>query len=285
MTAPFQGKTQVPVFEVITSATFSKAREQSKLVIPVGKNLNGNIKILDLAQERNLLIAGSVTSGKTKFVNAIIASMVMCYQPDELKIILDDVTRVELLSYNGLPHLVRPVVTQLEETLEAIGWLDAEIHSRYRKMSTAEVSNIEGYNHKNKKDKMAYLVFVIYELSDLMIGKRSSAEPIICRIAQSGPDAGIHMIIATQRPERAVLTPNLKAQFPARICFHVVAAEDSRAILDMDGAEKLKEESEMLYLSSGAAKPEHLRGCSISDDEIDNAVSSAKRVKPDANVK
>lgn len=276
MMVPSQGNGQISIYEAIKGTPFRIAREQSKLIIPLGRGIDGNIKILDLSQERHLVIAGSVLSGKTEFVNSVIASLAMCNRPDEVRLLLDDVTRVELLSFNGLPHLVRPVVTRLEETLEAIDWLNTEISTRYQEMLVANASSIEAYNRKNKKDMMAYLVFVIYELSDLMIGKRDIAEPLICRIAQFGPDAGIHLVVATQRPEPAVLTAAIKASFPTRICFNVVSAEDSRAVLDIDGAERPMENGEMLYLAPGMISPQRLLGCSISDKEIDNIVRSRR---------
>ncbi len=198
----------------------------------------------------------------------------MCHQPNEVQLLLDDVTRVELLSFNGLPHLVRPVVIELEETLEAISWLDTEIGSRYQIMFMDNTSNIEEYNRENKRDAMPYLVFIIYELSDLMIGERDIAESIIYHITRSGPDAGVHMIIATQRPEPAVFTAALKECFPARICFNVVSSEDSRTVLDVGGAEKLMGNSDMLFLAPGMTTPQRLQGCTITDEEIDSIVRS-----------
>ncbi len=275
MAVPNRSSSPVSVFEAIKSTVFSTARRQSKLVVPLGIGINGNLEVLDLDKMPHLLIAGSLTSGKREFVNSVIVSLVLCTRPDEVKLLLDDVTRVELVSYNRLPQLLRPVVTQMEETVDVLRWLDSEITARYQKMVKANVSNIEAYNQDHRKEgMMAYIVVVIYELSDLMISKHDIAEPLVCGLARSAPNAGIHLVVATQRPAPDVLTSALKANFPARICFNVVSAEDSRVVLDMGGAEKLPENGDMLFLAGGTTIPRYIKGCSISDEEIDSLVSS-----------
>jgi DNA segregation ATPase FtsK/SpoIIIE, S-DNA-T family len=265
------------VMEAINSDTFRSARQQYGLVIPLGVTTDGNLKVLDLVKAPHVLCVGSVTSGKTKFVNSLIASLVKCYPPHEVQLLLDDVTRVELVGFNGLKHLVRPVVIDLEETLFALDWLANELATRFQKMSGAGFSNIEEYNQKYRCERMPYLVYFIYELSDLMVGEGDIGEPSICQLATSGPAAGVHIILATQRPEPQVLTAALKARFPVRVCFNLVSIEDSKVVLDIEGAEKLNEKDEMLYFTEGLTKPESLRGCSISDEEIEKLVSGAGR--------
>lgn len=284
MVVPNRSSRPVSVFEAIKSTVFSTARRQSKLAVPLGIGIDGNLEVLDLGKTPHLMIAGSVTSGKREFVNSVIASLALCNRPDEVQLLLDDVTRVELPSYNGLPHLVRPVVIYLEETVAALNWLDSEIIARYQKMVKANVSNIEAYNqHHREKGMMAYLVVVIYELADLMIGEPALAEPLICKLARLSPAVGIHLVVATQRPAPDVLTGALKAHFPTRICFNVVSDEDSRVVLDVGGAEKLPENGDMLFLAAGMTRLQYIKGCYISDAEIDSIVCS-KRISSEQDI-
>jgi S-DNA-T family DNA segregation ATPase FtsK/SpoIIIE len=268
---------RIPLREAIEDPNFATAREESKLVIPLGTGDDGSMEVLNLCSEPHLLVAGSVNSGKTEFLNCIIASLALCSRPDEVNLILDDVTRVELSSFNGLPHLVRPVVVYVEEALEALHWLDREVAARYQRMAAVKATNILAYNQGNRPGKlMPYLVVVIYELSDLMIGFPEAVEPLICKLARSSPDAGIHLVIATQRPAPEVITGTLKASFTARVCFSVISSTDSMVVLDTEGAEKLNERGEMLYLVTGESRPRRLQGFHIADAEIDNLVAYGK---------
>ena len=273
MKLPNQRNNQLSIFQTLQSDIFRKARRQSKLAVPMGMGINGNMEILDLGKASPLLIAGWVTSGKREFVNCVIASLAVCNRPDEVQLLLDDVTRVELISYNGLPHLLRPVNIQLEKTINLLHWLEREINTRHQKLARANVSNIESYNqHHREEGMMAYLVIVIYELSDLMYSRRDLAEPLICKLAESGPSTGVHLIVATQRPEPKVLTKALKAVFRTRICFNVVSDVDSKVVLDVVGAEKLPENGDMLFLVAGMTIPQHIKGFHISDSEIDSII-------------
>ena len=273
MTLPNHSNSLLSVFEALQSEVFKKARQQSNLVIPMGMGNSDNMEILDLGKASPLLIAGSVTSGKREFVNGIIASLAAGNRPDEVQLLLDDVTRVELISYNGLPHLLRPVNFRLEETVNLLHWLENEITARYQKLARAKVPNIESYNqHLREEGRMTYLVVVIYELSDLMYSRHDIAEMLICKLAQSGPNTGVHLVVATQRPEPRVLTEALKAVFRTRICFNVVSEIDSKVVLDVGGAEKLPENADMLLLAAGMTIPQHIKGFHISDSEIDSIV-------------
>jgi S-DNA-T family DNA segregation ATPase FtsK/SpoIIIE len=265
---------RLPLLEVISSHNFQAKREEFRLVIPLGIRTDGSIEILNLYKQPNLLVAGSVSSGKTQFINCVIASLVLCNQSDEVRLLLDDVTRVELLSFNGLPHLVRPVVIYLEDSIKALKWLDNEMTARYRQLTAVKASNIQEYNQKKIVGKpMPYLVVVIYELSDIMVGFPEMAEPLICKLARTSSDAGIHLIIATQRPTPEVFTSALKTSFPNRVCFSVISSVDSMVVLDIEGAEKLSDQGEMLYLAADESKLRRLWGFTISDVEIDNLSS------------
>jgi DNA segregation ATPase FtsK/SpoIIIE, S-DNA-T family len=275
MTTPNPKNNLLSLIQALQSNVFRKARQQSNLIVPMGMGISGNMEILDLSKASPLLIAGSVTSGKREFVNGIIASLAIRNRYDEVQLLLDDVTRVELVSYNHLPHLLRPVNIDLDETADLLHWLDNEINARYQKLVRANVSNIESYNrHLREKGRMAYLVVVIYELSDLMYSRRDVAEPLICKLAKSGPSTGVHLVIVTQRPQTEVFTNSLKSVFRTRICFNVVSDLDSKVVLDMSGAEKLSESADMLLLAAGTTIPQHLMGFHISDAEIDNIQAS-----------
>jgi DNA segregation ATPase FtsK/SpoIIIE, S-DNA-T family len=273
MTSSNKRNNQLSVFQALQSDAFQKSRQQSKLVIPLGMGINGSMAILDLVKASPLLIAGSLTSGKREFVHGLIASLAVCNRPDEVQLLLDDVTRVELISYNCLPHLLGPVNIQLDETVKLLHWLENEITARYQKLARANVSNIESYNrHHREEGIMAYLVVVIYELSDLMYSRRDLAEPLICRLASSGPNTGVRLVIVTQRPEPEVITEALKAVFRTRICFNVVSEIDSKVVLDTGGAEKLSEDGDMLFLAAGETIPQRIKAFHITDSEIDGII-------------
>jgi S-DNA-T family DNA segregation ATPase FtsK/SpoIIIE len=275
MTLPNQRNNRLSLIQALQSNVFRKARQQSKLAVPIGMGISGNMEILDLSKASPLLVAGSVTSGKREFVNGIIASLAICNRLDEVQLLLDDVTRVELVSYNHLPHLLRPVNVDLDETVDLLYRLETEINARYQKLVSANTLNIESYNRRHREEGiMTYLVVVIYELSDLMYSRRDVAEPLICKLAKSGPSTGVHLVIVTQRPQTEVFTNSLKSVFRTRICFNVVSDVDSKVVLDVGGAEKLSENADMLFLAAGTTIPQHLKGFQISDAEIDSIQAS-----------
>jgi len=264
----------VPLYAAIKNGAFQAAKAKSRLVIPLGAWQTGELAVLDLCQKAHLLVAGDVLGGKTEFVNSAIASLALGSRPEEVQLLLIDVTRVVLTSFNKLPHLVRPVIVDLKEAVDILSWLDREINTRCHELAAAGASHIQVYNASRPAgEPMPYLVVVVYELADLMIGFPSIIEPLIGKIAQQAPQAGIHLIIATQRPAPNVVTAKFKTNFPVRLCFSVVAPEDSRVILDMEGAEDLLEKGDALYLAAKTSKPEYLRGCSLSCDEVDRVVS------------
>jgi len=263
------------LLEAVRTPVFYKLKENAGIIIPLGTARDGEMKILDFSNTHHLLAAGSVMSGKTKFLNCIIASVALTCQPEETRLILIDTTRIEFLSYNRLPHLVQPVVITTEESIETFHRIVDEASARSCKLEAAGVADIRAYNRqKDENMRLPYWVIVIYELSDLMYGFRDKTEALLGKIARFKLDTGIHLVMATQRPERAVITDTLKAAFPARICFSVNEAVDSMTILGAAGAEKLHEAGEMLYFVRSQGNPEFLCGYTISDSEIDRLVSS-----------
>ncbi|MFC2070296.1 FtsK/SpoIIIE domain-containing protein [Chloroflexota bacterium] len=270
----FQGKS-VSLYEAIKTAAFRKSLEHSEIVIPLGMDIDGNPEVIDLTKKNNLLVAGAVDSGKTEFLYSVIASLVLCYTPDKVSLLLDDVTRVEFTSFNGLPHLIRPAVIYLEESIEALKWLESEVAARYQKLATVDAPDVRAYNEKNiTGEPMPFIAVIVYELSDLMMGFKKIAEQIICNLTRTAPGVGIHLVIGTQRPSPDVITDNLKECFPARACFFVNSPVDSLVVLDAEGAEKLREQGEMLFIDSKDSKIRHLQGFYIAYDEIDSLVSN-----------
>jgi S-DNA-T family DNA segregation ATPase FtsK/SpoIIIE len=274
-------------------------RKQGKLKIALGQNVAGQPIIPDLAKMPHLLIAGSTGSGKSVCINTIIASFLFHYNPDQLQFIMIDPKIVELSTYNGIPHLRFPVVTQIlfdqdeededeepsfsapnQETtptvMSVLKWTIREMERRYKHLSLTGHRNLDSYNkaagNGNNWKKMSYLVLIIDELADLMMVAPEEAEGSICRLAQKARAVGIHLILATQRPSVDVVTGLIKANFPSRIAFAVTSQIDSRVILDTAGAEKLLGRGDMLYLSGDAAKPSRVQGTYVSDEEIDTLV-------------
>ena len=255
----------------------SKAMSEAKIVVALGKDIMGRPQLADLAKMPHLLIAGSTGSGKSVCTNTMICSILMRYKPDEVKLMLVDPKKVELSNYNGVPHLLCPVVSDPKKASIALQKLVAEMDKRYDLFSEKNVKNIAGYNDwivkENKNNgtnipKMTYIVAIIDELADLMLVASKEVEDSIMRITQMARAAGIHLIVATQRPSTDVITGVVKANIPSRIAFAVASNIDSRTILDMSGAEKLLGKGDMLYLPMGENVPIRIQGCFISDDEI-----------------
>ena len=269
----------VSLRDVMESEPFRELQEGAALAIGLGQSVDGTPVAADLASMPHLLIAGTTGSGKSVLVNAIIVSLLVNNTPDRLRFIMVDPKRVELTSYNGVPHLVAPVVVDLERTLGVLKWVTREMDERYRRFSEAGARNIEDYNrHLNSdQERMPYIVVVIDELADLMMLAPDETERVITRIAALARATGIHLVIATQRPSVDVVTGLIKANFPARIAFAVAGGVDSRVILDQPGAERLLGKGDMLYLSGSAPAAARLQGVLVSPEEVDNVTGYWKR--------
>ena len=287
--APIPGKNTVGI-EIANKETASvsfrevlekipRSLDSSKLLCPLGKNIMGNVIWCEINKTPHLLVAGSTGSGKSVCINGIICSILMRAKPDEVKLVMVDPKKVELSGYNGVPHLMRPVVTDPKEASVALGKIVQEMEHRFDTFSETKTKNIATYNDyvekKNKtlppdeqNKKMPFIVVIIDELADLMLVASKDVEASIMRITQMARAAGIHLIIATQRPSTDVITGVVKANIPSRISFAVSSSIDSRTILDMTGAEKLLGKGDMLFLPMGEADPERIQGAFISDDEI-----------------
>ena len=258
---------------VIESSAFQKVRAKSNLALALGKGSAGESVAADLGKMPHLLIAGETGSGKTVCISSIITCLLMQNQPSDLRLLLIDPKRVELTSFAGIPHLMSPVVVEMEKAIDVLRRVNREMDNRFNKFAAVGVRNVEGYNHSMLiTEPMPYLVVVIDELAHLMMSAAEVVEPAICRLAQLSRATGIHLIVATQRPSVDVVTGLIKANFPTRIAFAVTSIVDSRTILDGAGAEKLLGRGDMLYLPPDAAKPKRLRGCFASDPEIDRVV-------------
>ena len=243
---------------------------ESKLTFALGRDVAGAAKAVDLAKMPHLLIAGATGSGKSVMVNAVITSLLCKATPDDVRMILMDLKRVELASYNGLPHLLVPVITEPERAKAALKWAVNEMEGRYRRFAGASARNIKGYNdtRADPNDRMPYIVIIIDELADLMMREGKNVEDAIVRLAQKARATGIHMVLATQRPSVNVVTGLIKANFPSRIAFAMASQIDSRTILDAPGAEDLIGRGDMLYQPSDLPRPMRLQGVFVSDPEI-----------------
>lgn len=269
----------VTVREIIDSAAFKKA--ESKITFAVGKDIAGKAIVADLKSMPHMLIAGSTGSGKSVCINSIIASILYKATPDEVKLVLIDPKVVELANYNGIPHLLIPVVTEPAKAAAALNWAVAEMDERYRKFAKEGVRELASYNKtmkaKEEADKvMPQVVIIIDELADLMMAAPSQVEESICRLAQKARAAGMHLIVATQRPSVDVITGVIKANIPSRIAFAVSSQFDSRTILDMAGAEKLVGKGDMLFNPLGSGKPTRVQGTFISDQEVHDIIEFVK---------
>ncbi len=263
----------VALRDVMESEAFRKIK--SSLGIALGQDVSGQAVCADLTNMPHLLIAGTTGSGKSVCVNSIITCLLLQNTPDDLKVIMVDPKRVELTSYNGIPHLLTPVVVELERVVNSLQWVTREMDERYHRFAKAGARNIADYNTRIGKEaekKLPYLVVIIDELADLMMLAPDETERTITRLAQMSRATGIHLIIATQRPSVDVVTGLIKANFPARIAFAVASSVDSRVILDQVGAEKLLGRGDMLFQSPDAAQPLRMQGVYVSDPEIQRAV-------------
>ena len=262
--------TRVTLYEVMESEPFLKIRSQLRFAL--GKDVSGKPVSYDLASMPHLLIAGTTGAGKSVCVNSILCCLLLDNSPADLRLVLVDPKRVELTGYNGIPHLLAPVITDAERVVGALQWMMREMDSRYKKFSRNSVRNIQEYNAKIVDDHLPYLVIVIDELADLMMLAPEETERAITRLAQLARATGIHMILATQRPSTDVVTGLIKANFPARIAFAVASNVDSRVILDQPGAERLLGRGDMLFQAPDAPAPVRLQGVWVSESEIQRLV-------------
>ena len=270
--------------DLVESEEFEK--HPSKLAFCVGKDIGGKVTVADIAKMPHLLIAGATGSGKSVCINTIIMSILYKADPKEVKLIMIDPKVVELSVYNGIPHLMIPVVTDPKKAAGALHWAVAEMTERYQKFADYNVRDLKGYNAKvdaikdiddpNKSEKMPQIVIIVDELADLMMVAPGDVEEAICRLAQLARAAGIHLIIATQRPSVNVITGLIKANMPSRIAFAVTSGIDSRTILDMNGAEKLLGKGDMLFNPQGVPKPLRVQGALVTDKEVSDVVEFLK---------
>ncbi|PXV69358.1 FtsK/SpoIIIE family DNA translocase [Halanaerobium congolense] len=262
--------------DVIVSEEFQKA--EAKLTLALGKGIDGDTAVFNLAKMPHLLVAGATGSGKSVCINTLISSILYRAAPDEVKLLLVDPKKVELNIYQGLPHLITPVVTDPKKAANVLKLVVEEMENRYDLFSDTGSRGIESYNKQidDPEDKLPYIVVVIDELSDLMMVAANEVEDNICRLAQMSRAAGIHLIIATQRPSVDVITGLIKANIPSRISFAVSSATDSRTILDMGGAEKLLGKGDMLFAPVGMQKPQRIQGAFLTDKEISDITAFVK---------
>ncbi len=275
---PNRAVTTVSLREVIDSNEFNRAKSKSSFA--VGKDIGGSCIVGNIAKLPHMLIAGTTGSGKSVCMNSIIISLLYKASPDDVKLIMVDPKMVELGIYNGIPHLMIPVVTDPKKAAGSLQWAVTEMMRRYKAMSDVGVRDLESYNtlveEEGEGTRLPQIVVIIDELADLMLVAAKEVEESICRIAQMGRAAGIHLIIATQRPSADVITGLMKANIPSRIAFAVASAMESRIILDNPGAEKLVGKGDMLYYPIGTSKPLRVQGCFVSDSEVEAVATYVK---------
>ncbi len=284
--APIPGRSLVGIELPNRSAEFVGLRKmlespemqghKSKLAVALGLDVSGKPIVADIGRMPHVLIAGQTGSGKSVCINAFMASILFRAAPTEVKLILVDPKRVELTGYNGIPHLLSPVIVEPEKVVSALRWVMAEMERRYKLFAEAGARNIDGYNEMSGFQALPYIVLFIDELADIMLFSPVEVEDSITRIAQMSRATGIHMVLATQRPSVDVITGLIKANIPSRIAFAVASQIDSRVILDTQGAEKLLGKGDMLYLPPEQAKPIRIQGAFVNDKEITSLVSFIK---------
>ena len=275
---PNKEKEAVHLRQVLESDEFGESK--SKLTVALGKDVAGSIQLADIAKMPHVLIAGATGSGKSVCINTIITSIIYKAKPSEVKLVMVDPKVVELSVYNGIPHLLIPVVTDPKKAAGALAWAVQEMDDRYNKFATKGVRDLKGYNHAIEKEggvgKLPQIVIIVDELADLMMVAAKDVEEAICRLAQKARAAGMHLVIATQRPSVDVITGLIKANVPSRIAFAVSSQVDSRTILDSVGAEKLLGKGDMLFFPVGASKPVRVQGAFVSDEEVEKIVDFVK---------
>ncbi len=284
--APIPGRSLVGIeipnrsLELVTLKHMLESEEvkksKSKLTVALGLDVSGHPKIVDLSKMPHVLIAGTTGSGKSVLINSWICSFLFRTTPAEVRLILVDPKRVELTGYNGIPHLLSPVIVEIDQTLSALKWATAEMERRYKLFAEVGVRNIDGYNELSGFQAIPYIVIIIDELADLMAYSPVEVEDAITRLAQMARAVGIHLVLSTQRPSVDVITGLIKANIPSRIAFNVSSMIDSRVIIDMPGAEKLLGRGDMLYIPPDQAKPSRIQGAFVSEPEVKKVVEYLK---------
>lgn len=285
---PNQRSDLVPLRVVIESPEFAQVK--APLAVALGRDVSGHPVAADLAAMPHLLIAGATGSGKSVCIHSLVCSLLFSNGPDQLRLLLVDPKRVELQAYNGVPHLIAPVITDVDQVVGALTWLTLQMDERYRSFSQVGARSLKDYNRKvDRKNKPAewrdlepypYIVFVVDELADLMLAAPDKVEHYVCRLAQMARATGIHLVVATQRPSVDVVTGLIKANFPARIAFAVTSQMDSRVVLDTPGAEKLLGRGDLLFMRPDSAKLDRLQGCFVAEKEIEALVSFWQQTMP-----
>ena len=276
---PNKNRATVSLRELVDTDLYKKSVAKSKLSVALGKDIAGNCMYADLAKMPHLLVAGTTGSGKSVCMNSMIVSILYNAKPDEVKLLMIDPKQVEFTVYNGIPHLIVPVVSDPRKAAGALAWAVTEMLQRYKMFSENNVRDIEGYNSicaSIGRDKLPQIVIFIDELSDLMMASPHEVEDSICRLAQMARAAGMHLVIATQRPSVDVITGLIKANIPSRLTLKTSSQIDSRTIIDSAGAEKLLGNGDMLFYPVGIAKPLRIQGCFLSDKEVENVVDFIK---------
>ncbi|OGH13715.1 MAG: hypothetical protein A2687_02905, partial [Candidatus Levybacteria bacterium RIFCSPHIGHO2_01_FULL_38_26] len=289
--APIPGRSLVGIeipnrsLEVVTLKTMLSSsvmhKNKSRLTVSLGLDVSGNPVVADIAKMPHVLIAGTTGSGKSVLVNSFISSLLFRASPAEVKLILIDPKRVELTGYNGIPHLMTPVIVEVEKILASLKWAMDEMDRRYKTFAERGVRNIEGFNELAGFQSLPYIVILIDELADLMAFAPVEVEDAIARLAQMARATGIHLVVSTQRPSVDVITGLIKANIPCRIAFNVSSMVDSRVIIDMPGAEKLLGRGDMLYIPPDQAKPTRIQGAFVSEKEVRKLVEFLKTKNPE----
>lgn len=267
---PNRGLEFVTLKRMLSSDTMRRAK--SKLVMPLGLDVSGNPLVADVAKMPHVLVAGTTGSGKSVLLNSWISSILFRTTPVEVRLILIDPKRVELTGYNGIPHLLTPVIVEPDKILSSLRWAIGEMQTRYKQFAEVGVRNIDGFNELSGFQAMSYIIIIVDELADLMMYAPAEVEDSVVRLAQMARATGIHLVIATQRPSVDVITGLIKANIPCRIAFNVSSMVDSRVIIDMPGAEKLLGRGDMLYVPPDQAKPTRIQGTYVSEKEVNKMV-------------
>ena len=264
----------VPIRTILESDVMKNAK--SKISVPLGLDVAGLPKVADISKMPHVLIAGQTGSGKSICINSWISTILFRASPDEVRLIMVDPKRVELSQYNGIPHLLTPVIVEPEKVVSALKWAVNEMERRYKLFTEVGAKNIDGYNNLSGFQSIPYILIVIDELAEIMLFSPAEVEDNICRIAQMARATGIHLVLATQRPSVNIITGLIKANIPTRIAFAVASMTDSRVVLDTPGAEKLLGRGDMLYIPPDLAKPVRVQGCFISDKEVNRLIEFLK---------
>jgi S-DNA-T family DNA segregation ATPase FtsK/SpoIIIE len=271
---PNRGLEFVTLKKMLSSEAVRKAK--SKLTVALGLDVSGNEIIADIGKMPHVLVAGTTGSGKSVLINSWIASLLFRTNPSEVRLIMVDPKRVELTGYNGIPHLLTPVIVEIDKILSALRWAMNEMENRYKKFAEVGVRNIDGFNELSGFQAMPFIIIFIDELADLMAYAPVEVEDTICRLAQMARATGIHLVLSTQRPSVDVITGLIKANIPTRIAFNVSSMIDSRVVLDMPGAEKLLGRGDMLYIPADQSKPSRIQGTYVSEHEVEKIVTFLK---------